>query len=80
MISRQTMPESWLTSRHNAWKKNTKRKEMSKVTFITTFNPVLHSIEGLMKKHIHYLHSNEVFSNKPFQVISFLLFINVTEI
>ena len=41
-------------SRHNARKRNTKRKEVSKVKFITTFNPALPSIECLIKKHIHY--------------------------
>ena len=62
-----------MTSRHNASKVNTKRKEVSKVKFITTFNPALPSIEGLIKKHIHYLHSDEVlkevFLNKTFSVI-----------
>ena len=61
------------TSRNNARKRNTKRKEVSKVKFITTFNPALPSIEGLIKKHIHYLHSDEVlknvFPNKIFSVI-----------
>ena len=46
---------------------------MGKVKFITTFNPDLPSIEGLIKKHIHYLHSDEVlknvFPNKKFSVI-----------
>ena len=46
---------------------------MRKVTFITTFNPASPSIEGLVKKHIHYLHSDEflkkVFPNKKFSVI-----------
>ena len=49
-----------MTSRHNARKKYTKRKEVNKVKFITTFNPALPSIEGLIRKHIHYLHSSEV--------------------
>ena len=49
-----------MASRHNARKKNTKRKEVSKVKFITAFNPVLPSTEGLIRKYIHYLHSNEV--------------------
>ena len=43
-------------SRYNARKKNAKRKEPSKVKFITTFDSVLPSIEGLIKKHIQYLH------------------------
>ena len=38
-----------------------KRKEVRKVKFITTCNPALHSIEGLIRIHIHYLHSDEVF-------------------
>ena len=46
---------------------------MSKVEFITTFNPASLSIEGLVKKHIDYLHSDEVlkkvFPNKKFSVI-----------
>ena len=46
---------------------------MSKVKFITNFSPALPSIEGLFKKHIHYLHSDEVlkkfFPNKIFSVI-----------
>ena len=67
-----------MTSRHNARKKNTKRKEVSKVKFITTFNPAIPSIEGLIRKHIHYLHADEVLK-KPSQVISFLLYINVTK-
>ena len=46
-----------MTSKHNARKRNTKRKEVSKVKFITTVNPVLPNYEGLIKKHIHYLHS-----------------------
>ena len=62
-----------MTSRHNARKKNTKRKEGSKVKFITTFNPALPSIEGLIRKHIHYLYSGEVlkkaFPNNKFSVI-----------
>ena len=61
------------TSRHNARKRNTKRIEVSKVKFITTFNPDLPSIEGLIKKHIRYLYSDEVlkkvFPNKKFSVI-----------
>ena len=44
-----------------------------KVKFITTFNPAIPSIEGLIKKHIHYLHSDwvlqKVISNKKFSVI-----------
>ena len=39
------------TSRNNARKRNTKRKEVSKVKFITTFNPALPSIEGIIRKH-----------------------------
>ena len=62
-----------MTSRHNARKKNTKRKDVSKVKFITTFNPALPSIEGLARKHIDYVHSNEVlkkaFPNHKFSVI-----------
>ena len=62
-----------MTSRHNARKRNTKRKEVTKVKFITTFNPALASIEGLIKKHIHYLHSDEVlkmaFPNNTLSVI-----------
>ena len=62
-----------MTSRHNASKVNTKRKEVSKVKFITTFNPALPSIEGLARKHIDYVHSNEVlkkaFPNHKFSVI-----------
>ena len=49
-----------VTSRHNARKKNTKRREVSKVKFITTFNSALPSIEGFIRKHIHCLHSDEV--------------------
>ena len=62
-----------MTSRHNARKKNTKRKEGSKFKFITTFNPALRSIEGLIRKHIDYLHSDKVlnksFPNNKFFVI-----------
>ena len=62
-----------MTSRHNARKKNTKRKEVSKVKFITTFNPAIPSIEGLIRKHIHYLHADEVlkkaFPSNKFSVI-----------
>ena len=47
------------TSKHNDRKKNAKK--VSKVKFITTFNPALPSIEGFIRKHIHYLHSDEVF-------------------
>ena len=46
---------------------------MSKVKFLTTFSSALPSTEGLIKKHIHYLHSDEVsknvFPNKKFSVI-----------
>ena len=60
-------------SRHNARKRNTKRKGMSKVKFITIFNPALPSIEGLIKKDIHYLHSDEILKKvspkKMFSVI-----------
>ena len=58
-----------MTSRHNARKKNTNRKEVSKVKCITTFNLALPSIEGLIKKHVHYLHSDEVFLNNKVSVI-----------
>ena len=62
-----------MTSRHSARKKNTKRKEGSTVKFITTINPALPSIEGLNRKHIQYLHSDEVlkkaFPNNKFSVI-----------
>ena len=49
-----------MTSRHNTRKKYTERKEVNKVKLITTFNPALPSIEGLIRKHIHYLNSGEV--------------------
>ena len=46
---------------------------MSKVKFITFSNLVLPSIEGLTRKHIHPLHSDEVFkktfANNTFSVI-----------
>ena len=63
-----------MTSRHNARKKNTKIKEVSKVNFITTFNPALSSIPvSLIRKHIHYRHSDEVlkkaFPNEKFSGI-----------
>ena len=58
-----------MTSRHNARKKNTNRKEVSKVKCITTFNLALPSIEGLIKKHVHYLHSDEDFLNNKVSVI-----------
>ena len=67
-----------MTSRPNAIKKNTKRKGVSKVKFIATFNPALPSIEGLIRKKIHNPHSDKVLKT-PFQIISFLLFINVTK-
>ena len=61
------------TSRQNDKKKNTKRKEVNKVKFITTFNPALPSIEGLVRKQIYYLHSDEVvkksFPNKNIFVV-----------
>ena len=61
-----------MTSRHNARKQNTKRK-VSKIKFIRTFNPALPSIEDLIRKHIQYLHSDEVlkkaFPNNTFSVI-----------
>ena len=60
-----------------------KKKEASQVKFITTFDPALPSIEGLIKKHIHYLHSDEVlknvFPNENFSVI-YKLNKNVKEI
>ena len=50
-----------------------KRKEVTKVKFITIFNIASPSIEGLIRKHIHYLHSDEVlkkvFPNNKFSVI-----------
>ena len=62
-----------MTSRDNARKKNTKRKEVSKVKFITTFNPALPIIEGFIRKRIHYLHSDEVlkkaFPSNKFSVL-----------
>ena len=62
-----------MASTHNARKKNTKRKEVSKVKFITTFNPALPSIDGLIIKYIHYLHCHkvlkEIFPNNDFSVI-----------
>ena len=61
------------TLTRNTRKKNTKRKELSKVNFITNFNPALPIIEDLIKKHIQYLHSDailkNVFPNKKFAVI-----------
>ena len=68
-----------MTFRHNARKKNRKRKEVSMDKFKTTFNPAIRSIEGLLIKHIHYLHSDEVFKKTLFQIISFLLFITLTK-
>ena len=50
-------------SRHNARKKNIKRKDVNKVKFITTFNSALPNIEGLIVKHSHYPHSGEVLKN-----------------
>ena len=62
-----------MTSRHNARKKNTKRKEVSKFEFVANFNSALPSIESFIRKHIHYLLSNEilkkVFLNSKFFVI-----------
>ena len=59
-----------MTSRHNARRKNTKRKELK---FVATINPALPSIEDLIRKHIDYLHSDEVlkkfFLNNTFSVI-----------
>ena len=34
------------------------------IKFIETFNPALPNIERLIRKHIHYLHSGEVFQIK----------------
>ena len=49
------------------------QKKRGKVKFITTFNPALPSIEGLIRKHIHYLYSDEVlkkaFPSNKFSVI-----------
>ena len=51
------------------------KKEGTKVKLITTFNPALPNIrvQGPVKKHIHYLHSNDilkkVFHHKKFSVI-----------
>ena len=46
---------------------------MSKVKFLITFNPASPGIEDLIKKYIHYLHSDEVlknlFPNKKLSVI-----------
>ena len=60
-----------MTSRQNARKKNTKRKRWGRLNL--TFNPALPSIEGLIRKHIHYLHSHEIFKkafpNNQFLVI-----------
>ena len=62
-----------MTSRHNARKKNTKRKKRSKVEFITIFNLAFPRIEVLIRKKIHYLHLDEVlkkaFPNNKFSVI-----------
>ena len=55
-----------MMSRQNAKMKNTKTKEDRKVKFITNFNPALPSIEGLIRKHIHYLHSDEVLNGSTF--------------
>ena len=56
--------------RDNARRKNTKSNKLSKVKFITTFNPTLPSIESLIKKHI--LDSGEVleifFPNNKFSL------------
>ena len=49
-----------MMSKNNARTKNTQNKEMNKVKFITTFYPILTSIEALIKKNIYYLHSDEV--------------------
>ena len=47
---------------------------MSKVKFVATFNPALPGVEGLIKKHVHYLDSDEVlkkvFPNEKFSVIN----------
>ena len=54
-------------------RKTQKKKEVSKVKFITTFNPALPSIDGLIIKYIHYLLCHEVlkkiFPNNDFSVI-----------
>ena len=39
------------TSRHNARKRNTKRIEVSKVRFITTFNPVSYPVLKILLKN-----------------------------
>ena len=61
-----------MIARHNARKKIYKKK-WGKVKFITTFHPASPSIEGLIRKHIPYLHSDEVlkkaFPNNKFSII-----------
>ena len=57
----------------NQESKNAKRKKVSMVKFITTFTLVLHSIDVLIRKHVHYLHSDKVlkkvFPNNTFSVM-----------
>ena len=62
--------------RHNAG--NHKMKEVSNVKFIATSNPALPSVEGLTRKHIHHLQSDEVLKRFG-KIVNFLLFINVTK-
>ena len=56
-----------MMSRNNSRGKNTKNKEMNKVKSITTFYPILPSMGALIKKYIHYVHSDDIL--KKFFVI-----------
>ena len=67
-----------MTSRHNARKKNTKRKEVCHIKFITIFNPALPSIGGLIE-NTFTIYIQIKFLKRSFQIISFLLFMNVTK-
>ena len=58
-----------MMSKNNAGTKSTKNKDMNKVKFITTFYPILTSIEALIKINIYYLNSDEVLK-KVFVIIN----------
>ena len=47
-------------SREDARKNKPKTNQVSEIKFVTMYNPMLAKIDGIIKKHISILHSDDV--------------------
>ena len=56
-------------SREDARKSKLKTNQVSKIKFVTKYNPMLPKIAGIMKKQISILHSDDALKNVFFKIL-----------